>query len=100
MKSREEREKDSVKSLRTAIPEFDRIDTPFTSETPRALLCIPHSTHFVKGTSETRSLPPASFPTLSAKNTLPVVLIATMWECSLRVLNEIGSCSCPFAFLA
>lgn len=46
------------------------------------------ATHFLKGTSATRSFPPLI---LSARKTFPVVAIATIWECSLKGLNEMGS---------
>lgn len=45
-------------------------------------------TNFLKATSLTKSLPPLM---LSARYTFPVVAIATMWECSLKGLNEMGS---------
>lgn len=46
------------------------------------------ATHFLNLTSATRSWPPLM---LSARNTLPVVAMATICECSLNGLNEIGS---------
>lgn len=46
------------------------------------------STYFLKETSFTKSFPPLI---LSARKTLPVVAIATICECSLNGLNEIGS---------
>ena len=44
--------------------------------------------YFWKGTSLIKSFPPLM---LSARKTLPVVAIATMCECSLKGLKEIGS---------
>ena len=49
-------------------------------------------THFLNFTSATRSRPPLI---LSARKTLPVVAIATIWECSLNGLNEMGSWISP-----
>jgi hypothetical protein len=46
-------------------------------------------TYFLTGISANKSLFPL---TLSARYTLPVIATATMWECSLNGLNEIGSC--------
>lgn len=54
-------------------------------------------TYFLKRTSLRRSTPPL---TLSAKKTFPVVAIATIWECSLKGLNEIGSWYSPEALRA
>ena len=51
------------------------------------------NTNFLKRTSATKYLPPL---TDSAKKTLPVVAIATICECSLNGLNEIGSWISPF----
>jgi hypothetical protein len=51
--------------------------------------------YFLNFTSPTKSLP--SFM-LSDKNTFPVVAIATMCECSLKGLNDIGSWISPVAF--
>jgi hypothetical protein len=45
-------------------------------------------THLLNLTSATRSLPPLM---LSARKTFPVEAMATMWECSLKGLNVIGS---------
>lgn len=45
--------------------------------------------------SSKRSLPPLM---LSARNTFPVVAIATILECSLKGLNEIGSWISPDGF--
>lgn len=49
-------------------------------------------THFLNLTSATRSLPPFI---LSARKTFPVLAIATICECSLKGLNEIGSWISP-----
>lgn len=48
-------------------------------------------TNFLNETSATRSRPPANFETESARKTLPVVAIATMWECSESGFIVIGS---------
>lgn len=50
--------------------------------------------YFLKGLSLTKSFPPLM---LSARNTLPVVAIATIWECSLNGLKEMGSWISPVA---
>jgi len=54
-------------------------------------------THFIKRTSFTKSTPPL---TLSARKTFPVVAIATICECSLNGLNEMGSWYSLEAFCA
>lgn len=48
--------------------------------------------YFLKFTSLTKSFPPFM---LSARNTFPVDAIATMCECSLKGLNDIGSWISP-----
>lgn len=50
--------------------------------------------YFLNGTSATKSFPPLM---LSARNTLPVEAIATMCECSLKDLKEMGSYNSPVA---
>lgn len=47
-----------------------------------------YEAYFLNFTSATRSRPPFM---LSARKTFPVVAIATMCECSLKGLKEIGS---------
>ena len=59
-----------------------------SNELHRADKQTQQDTYFLNFTSATRSLPPL---TLSARKTFPVVAIATMWECSLNGLKEIGS---------
>lgn len=52
------------------------------------------STYFLKGTSLIKSFPPIK---LSARKTFPVVAMATICECSLKGLNEMGSWISPEA---
>lgn len=65
---------------------YDIIPGDLLAESPG--LARTAKTHFLNLTSATRSRPPL---TLSAKKTLPVVAIATICECSLKSLKEMGS---------
>ena len=70
----------------------DHVCSKATSKCIRGLLYavknVTEAMYLLKGVSDIRSFPPLM---LSARNTLPVVAIATMCECSLKGLNEIGS---------